>query len=198
MAIPFPEGYFSPAQDRPWQWSPLAAGTPVILTLLLSWKKPKFFSNTWTHDRLWCVGVTWDVISGRWLKPFCSFSCKFSFPISFHVSFSAHSSSWASVVRPCVPGHCLEGLCAKWSEKRSFAGRSKSFFQMFFNLPQIIKREWIPLLQRGRQHSFPWNLNCLFLVVKPGVTCLCLFSELEPRPVCVPGKREWVNEGVVL
>lgn len=76
---------------------------------------------------------------------------------------------------------------------------------MFSNLPcltaehtQIISKEWVPLLQRGRQHSSPWYLNYLFLVVKPDVTCLCLFSELEPRPVCVSGRRGWVNEGVVL
>lgn len=54
---------------------------------------------------------------------------------------------------------------------------------------QIIKKEWIPLLQRVRQHSSPWYLNYLFLVVKPDVACLCLFSELEPKHVCVPGKK---------
>lgn len=130
---------------------------------------------------------------------FFSLQVLLSFPIAFHISFSAHSSSWASAETTCGCALLWRALCKVIRE------RSKSFLQRFSSLlcltakhTEIIKREWMPLLQRGRQHSSPWYLNYLFLVVKPDVTCLCLFSELEPRPVCVPGRRGWLSEGVVL
>lgn len=42
MAIPVPEGYFSSAQDRPWQWSPLAGGTLWSSPCCSPGRKPHF------------------------------------------------------------------------------------------------------------------------------------------------------------
>lgn len=206
-AVSIPKGCFSPAvfsvQDRPWQWSSLAVGYSCDPhPACCPGRNPKFLPmlELMTDRGIWEGDEMWYLADDSGL--FVLFPASFPF-LSYSIScflFCMQQFLSLNCELMCVCGLLWRGLW-KVVRERKLAGRSKSTVVCLYlewemvGHPQIIKKEWIPLLQRVRQHSSPWYLNYLFLVVKPGVTCLRLFSELEPKHVCVPSKKGMRQRG---
>lgn len=193
---PFSQRRIDLGSDLHWLW-----GTLVILTLPAVLEETQNFFQCLNWWQIVAFGSEmrcdiWQMIQAFlffFLPVFLSYSIScFLFCMQQFLSLSCELV--------CVCGLLWRGLW-KVIRERKVAGRSKSAVVCLYlewemvRHPQIIKKEWIPLLQRVRQHSSPWYLNYLFLVVKPGVTCLRLFSELEPKHVCVPSKKGMHQRG---
>lgn len=176
------------SSDLSWLWS-----APVILTLPAVLEETQTFFqrlNSWpimvSGSDMGCA--IWQIIQAClffFLQAFLSDS------ISCFL-FCAHSS-WANAVSPCVSMDCFEVVCEKWSEKGNLLEglnplqSSYTLTGKWSDTRKSLKRSEY-CCYRGRQLSFPWYLSYSSLVVQPDVACLCLFSGLGLKHVCVPSK----------